>query len=304
MNPGPPSVDRDHPPDVRTVRLADGRTLAYAEYGDARGAPVLFFHGLPSSRLMHPDAEVSRTLGVRVIVPDRPGFGRSDPKPGRRLLDWPDDVKELCDALGIAELALVGPSGGGPFVAACAARLPSRVRHAAIVGGSGPLDAPHALDGAALERRVGYWLARHAPPLLRLAIRSRPNPNRDPEGFFRSYTRHNPPSDQALLAEPAVRAMFLSSYREGTRQGTEAFAHEVELVARPWGFSLGDIAVPTTLWHGTADTSTPVTMARALAAAIPGAELRLLQGEGHLVFLSHWRDIVLDLLSSGASRAP
>jgi pimeloyl-ACP methyl ester carboxylesterase len=283
--------------DVSRLRLADGRTLAYAEYGDPSGQPVLFFHGIPSSRLMHPDADISKQLGVRLIAPDRPGFGRSDPKPGRTLLDWTYDVEALADSLSLGQFTVVGPSGGGPFVAACAARLSSRIKRAAIVGGSGPVDAPSALAGAAFERRAGYWLARHAPMLLRLAIRMRPDPHRDPERFFDSYTRHNPPCDQELFRRPEIRAMFLASYREATRQGRSAFTHELELVANSWGFSLGDIDVPMTIWQGTADNMTPVGMGRALAEAIPRANLRLVPNEGHLIFLSHWREIAEDLIA-------
>jgi pimeloyl-ACP methyl ester carboxylesterase len=289
-----PRTDTDEP---RLLRLRDGRALAFAEYGDPKGAPVIFFHGLPSCRLMHPDAGTSRALGVRVLVADRPGFGRSDPKPGRSLLDWANDVAELADALELRQFALAGPSGGGPFVAACASKLASRITRAAILGGSGPLDAPGALAGITLERRVGYGLARHAPALLRLALRWRGDPRRDPERFFASYTRHNPPADQALLARPEVRAMFLASYAEATRQGLGAFAWEVELVARPWGFRLEDLRVPIVIWHGADDHLTPVGMAQAQARAIPHATLRILPGEGHLFFLSRWEEIVSELLA-------
>ena len=288
--------NRDMP---RQVTLRDGRVLVYAEHGDPLGIPIFFFHGLPSCRLMHPDPEVSRSLGVRLLTADRPGFGRSDPKPGRTLLDWADDVSDLADSLGIRRFAVAGPSGGGPFVAACAYRLASRVTRAAILGGSGPVDAPGALAGMAPERRIGYWVARHAPALLPLAVRWRGDPRRDPEKFFASYTRHNPPSDQELLARPEVRHMFLASYGEATRQGIGAFAHELRLVSRSWGFRLGDIRVPVTLWHGGADNSTPVGMAMAMAEAIPHASLRILPGEGHLIFLTHWKEIVEDLLAAG-----
>jgi pimeloyl-ACP methyl ester carboxylesterase len=91
--------------------------------------------------------------------------------------------------------------------------------------------------------------------------------------------------------------MFLATYREATRQGLDAFAHELELVAKPWGFSLQEVFVPTTIWHGTADNSTPIGMGQALAQTIPNATLRLLRNEGHLIFLSHWRAIAEDLIA-------
>lgn len=294
------------PPDdpvvpTSSVCLRDGRALAYAEYGDVPGTPVFFFHGLPSCRLMHPDADICRALGVRLITADRPGFGRSDPKPGRTLLDWAGDVSELADHLGIEYFAAAGTSGGGPFLAACAFKLGARITRAAIVGGSGPLDDRAVLAGVARERRIGYLLARHAPFLLRLVMRWRGDPRRNPQRFFGRYTRHNPPADQAILQRPDVRAMFLASYAEATRQGIDAFAHEVELAARPWGFPLQEIQVPVTLWHGELDNSTPLGMAQAMAAAIPDATLRIIPGEGHLIFLTRWHEIVSDLLRTRAT---
>ncbi|MBU1879209.1 MAG: alpha/beta hydrolase, partial [Chloroflexi bacterium] len=120
------------------ILLPDGRRLSYAEYGDPAGAPVFLFRGTPSSRLAcHPDDTIATDLGARVIVTERPGFGRSDFQPGRTLLDWPADVVALADALGLDRFAIVGTSGGGPHAAACAYRIPQRLTLAAIVSGVG-----------------------------------------------------------------------------------------------------------------------------------------------------------------------
>ena len=87
----------------QTLKLKDGRTLGFAQYGDLEGKPVLEFHGNPSSRLgSRLFDEAARRMGVCVIGVDRPGMGLSDGKPHRKLLDWPDDVVELADR----------PSGG------------------------------------------------------------------------------------------------------------------------------------------------------------------------------------------------
>jgi pimeloyl-ACP methyl ester carboxylesterase len=281
--------------DPSVVRLRDGRALAYAEYGDPRGTPVLYFHGDPSCRLMHPDPGVSRSLGIRLLTIDRPGFGRSDPKPGRSLLDWADDVVEFADALALPRFAVAGASGGGPFVAACAYMLPERITRAAILGGAGPVEAG-SFAGMALERRAGYWMARHAPTLLRLSIQWARDPRRNPERFLVRYTHHNPAADQALLRRPEIRAMFVETYQEATRQGIGAFVWEVCLAARPWGFRLADIRVPVAIWHGSLDNSTPLGMAQAMARSIPDSSLHILPGEGHLFFLSRWNEIGEDLL--------
>src|SRR4051794_36511529 len=118
--------------------------MAYAEWGDPEGWPVLGCHGSPSSRLERhvEDAEDYRRWGVRLIVPDRPGFGLSDPQPGRRVLDWPDDVRELVDDLGIERFAVLSLSGGAAYALACASVLGQRVRAVGVLGGAPPPDVP------------------------------------------------------------------------------------------------------------------------------------------------------------------
>ena len=119
----------------RTIRLRDGRALAYAEYGDPNGRPVFYFHGFPSCHLEISLADgTAKRLGVRLIALDRPGFGESDFKEGRTIPDWADDVKEAAEQLGITRFAVMGVSGGGPYSASCAAKLSSLISRAAIVG--------------------------------------------------------------------------------------------------------------------------------------------------------------------------
>ena len=96
-----------------TLTLKDGRKLGYLDVGKAGGAVVFHFHGHGSSRLealMLEDA--AHRLGLRVIALDRPGIGYSDPKDGDRLLDWPADVAEAADQLGIETFAVQGMSAG------------------------------------------------------------------------------------------------------------------------------------------------------------------------------------------------
>ena len=118
----------------KTIRLPDGRQLGYAEYGDPKGMPLLFFHGTPGSRLRlsHIDP-LARDLGVRVVAPERPGFGLSDFQPKRTLLDWVHDVEVLADRLRLEHFATMGISSGGPYVAATAYKLPDRVTKAALI---------------------------------------------------------------------------------------------------------------------------------------------------------------------------
>src|SRR5260370_37285137 len=107
------------------VRLPDSRRLACEEYGEPDGDPVFFLHGTPGSRLgPRPRAIVLYQLGVRLIAFDRPGYGQSDPQPGRTVADVASDVSAIADYLELDHFAVIGRSGADPHALACAARLP------------------------------------------------------------------------------------------------------------------------------------------------------------------------------------
>ena len=97
------------------IKLKDGRNLGYADLGDPKGTPLFHFHGYPGSRLEATlVADLIKGKGIRFIAVDRPGMGLSDFKKKRTILDWPDDVVELAEALGYDKFAVQGISGGGP----------------------------------------------------------------------------------------------------------------------------------------------------------------------------------------------
>src|SRR3954454_24933753 len=128
-------------PPLSTIALPDGRTLAYAEWGDPQGRPVISCHGTPGCRLnRHPNQELVRSTGARVITFDRPGYGQSTRRPGRAVVDVVEDVARLADHLGLEDFAVVGGSGGGPHALAVAALLAGRVTRAASVVGVAPYD--------------------------------------------------------------------------------------------------------------------------------------------------------------------
>jgi pimeloyl-ACP methyl ester carboxylesterase len=275
------------------ITLSDGRTLGFAEYGDLSGRPVLFFPGTPSGRLFHhPDESIALSLGARIITIDRPGFGLSDFQPGRSLLDWPADVVQLVDALGIHRFSVVGISGGGPYVAACVFEIPQRLATACIVSGVGPLDWPGATAGLPRARRLGAALATHTPRLVRPFLWLASNPRRNAERFFDQISAQSAPVDREILARPEVREMLIENWVESNRRGLRGYAQEAVIFCRPWGFPLGDLTMQVQLWQGTADAVTPSNIVRRVKQAIPDCQARFLRDEGHFLLFDHWAEIL------------
>src|SRR5256886_13148254 len=95
------------------VQLESGAVVAFEEYGDPNGVPVIFCHGWPSSRTMaRLTDEPARDLGIRIISPDRPGISRSSLQPNRKLADWPRVIERVLDHVGIGEFRALAISGG------------------------------------------------------------------------------------------------------------------------------------------------------------------------------------------------
>jgi pimeloyl-ACP methyl ester carboxylesterase len=265
------------------VRLRDGRRLGYSQRGTAGGAPVLDFHGNPGSRLSFWGADdVVRSRDVRVISVDRPGIGLSDPRPGRRVADWPNDVADLADALGLDVFSVMGHSVGAAYAAACAHALPDRVRAAALVSPIIPLDSPRAIGELG---KPGQWmLARDRPRALRVLIRALFLLARlAPTLARRTFGAKSTPAEKAISSRPDVMRRALDSARESTRQGARGLVDDMRVAMRPWGFDPAQIRVPLMVWQGDQDSSIPEAWGYWWADTVPGARLERRPGEGHLL---------------------
>lgn len=283
--------------DSQRITLRDGRQLGFAEYGKPDGLPLMLFHGTPGSRLLTflERAEWIQRLGFRVLTPERPGCGLSDPAPKRNIGDWADDVAELADQLGLDRFHVAGGSGGGAFALACALRLPNRVRSATLICSGSPPQFLRNSKDMHKGNRVAFFLARNAPPLLRLlkvlmarGIRKWHEPKNDAEKtkmlarkqkMLARMCEWDRRTAEARGDDP--RAML--QIKEAFRQGSAGPYHDMMLVSHAWGLDIHTNKVPVFLWHGTADNFVPVSSARAFAQHIPHCEAHFIEGAGHML---------------------
>jgi len=276
-----------------SVTLHDGRLLAYAEWGDPVGRPVVMFHGNPATRLQCPDADGSTAAGVRLITVDRPGFGGSTPRPGRTLLSWVDDYAEFRALIGLPPCPVMGWSAGGPYALACAYALPGVVTSVGVAGSVGPIDeVPDAYGDEMLRRatlvRTDRAAAEAATTERWAAFVADPVSAYD-GWFFNSPTPDGP--DQRLYARPDVREAMDEWARDAARQGTAGVVSDSMVFLQPWGFSVADIACDAAVWVG---DQAPADRLESdyLAATIPGATYVIYPGDGHLLTLPRWGEML------------
>ena len=275
------------------ITTPGGHVLAVRDLGEPDAPPVIFHHGFMACRLTGRPAAAARLITI-----DRPGIGASTARPGRTLLDWPDDAATTADQLGLDRFAVLGHSAGGPYAAACAVKLGDRVTRLGIACGFAPFDRPGATEGMNPRMAKAVPALRRAPWLARVVTQPLPRQYRkDPAAAFdRQFGRDLPDCDRAALKNPDVLSPLLEAAVEATRQGAGPLAAEMRILfTSPWGFAPHEIRTPTHLWYGDQDTLTPLTAGRYLQQEIPGAELTVFSGEGHLAAFTNWDHITAAL---------
>jgi pimeloyl-ACP methyl ester carboxylesterase len=284
--------------------LADGRRLAYAEWGDPGGTPLFLFHGTPSSRLFCPDEAATHLRGVRLITPDRPGIGGSDALAARRIGDWPSDVIGLADALHIDRFAVVGWSAGGIYAAACAALIPARLTAAGVVSTRhlsefNFVERPQAYQELDADDRATYDLAQKDPAAAAdLAAQQS-------AGWIASIREHpesfvdlaaQPEGDRWFFADETRTKPFYAALSEAVRQGVDGFRWELIDGWFPWGFRVDEIPMRVHLWHGEQDLRIARQHIDFAANRIPDCVLTTWPDVGHFGITKYWGD-VLDALT-------
>lgn len=238
---------------------------------------------------------------MRLIAPDRPGYGHSTFARDRTLRDWVDDVTALVDQLGIDAFTIVAHSGGAPHALACARFMPERVRGVALCGGAGQWAQRGSEAGMTPPLRFAVHLARSRPglawlPFAGMSWFGRRWPARTAAGMRAIAPR----PDRSILSEELVGNTVRQAMATAPSTQARACGCDVALITADWGFRLEDISVPVTVWHGDADTWIPPRQAEAVAQAIPSATLRLLPGAGHFFYVEQMAPILRSLTSEAA----
>ncbi|HET6775252.1 MAG TPA: alpha/beta hydrolase [Acidimicrobiales bacterium] len=300
--PPPPTATPSH-----TVPLGGGRAMAVDEVGDPAGAPVVYLHGTPDSRLArHPDDGLAAVAGVRLLAIDRPGYGGSSPPPHPPAWspEWPaavaGDVAQVLDARGVERCAVLAWSGGALTGLALAAGLPGRVAGLGVVAGLVPRQAYDDPEvRAAAEARVGMVELADVVAPGELGVEVAPTLAPFPCDLALAaehQAEHRSAADAAELATvPGGAERMAHALVEAVRPGLAGVAADAEAQARPLAVDLAAVACPVHLWYGTADVVTPPAFGRWYAARLPGASLAVVEGAAHYLAFTAWPDLLATL---------
>lgn len=289
-------------------KLKDGRNLNFAEFGDPNGKPIFYFHGQNSSnqeiRLFIGETKL---VNCRIIAVNRPGINLSD-FVKYTILDYPDDIIELADSMNIEKFAVLGGSGGAPFVCACAYKIPDRVTICGIVSGLAPIE--FGIEEMEKKKRTELFLARRMNWLFKMLLFAQRSVLKKVEKkteeeileFFTKMAEKSgaSESDKKILLNPNNTRIILNLMSEALFS-IKGVAHVTRLYSKSWGFDLKDIlkTVKFFLWHGEQDKSVPVSMARKFCQNLPNCTGKFIEGEGHFsTFVNHFEEIINTLIGT------
>ena len=277
---------------VLYMETAGGRRIAFYEYGDAQGIPVIFCHGTGShvhGMLLHRPAKRN---GYRIIVPDRPGIGLSDFDPKRKLLDGADDIAGLADHLGIKRFGIMGISGGGPTLLASAYKLKDRLMFVVDLAGAVPLYTdPEALKQLGAMDRFYAKVGAHLPlwlfqiPFSLLGFQQKVLKN--PQAFVKMMRSSMCEADMELFGNADLQYLFMRDFQELFRQGAKGAAFDAQLIYLPWGFEIREIKIHVDIHQGSEDKWIPPYFSQYLARTLPDATLHMIPGQGHFYHMAY-----------------
>lgn len=290
---------RADPTHCATLRLAGGRRLSYAITGPEDGLPVLYCHGAIGSPLGGSiDLQaITSELGVRHVAVNRPGIAASDRAPGRTVLGFAEDVRELVDTLSLERFAVAGVSAGGPYALAIARELNRRVDRVALCSSLSPLCAPHQVPGMDRRIRIALSVLARAPATWgRVGDAVLPLIRRHPGVIAKVIAAHAARCERERVQEPAEQAAASSSFLDAAAFGVGGMIDDYVVACRDWGFSLGEVEAEVHLWHGVRDPLVPIEHALQLAITLPRCRVFFDPDEGHHFFRSRLRTILAVLI--------
>ena len=272
--------------DTQFLKLPDGRTLCYSIYGPEDGIPIIANHGSPGSRIAMEES-IYQEYNLKIIIPDRPGYGQSTWNPQSSFKSWADDIERLMDHLSIQTAHISGTSGGGAFAIASAAYTPQRFSSLSLISSVAPPQADGYKKRMDFRNRQGYWLVKYAPFLARIACNSLAKSLlNNPEKAFHQMKKQFSDFDKRILDQAFEngRIEFLTyHFQEAYRNGVEGHLRDILLMGANWDIPFQDIKCPAYLWHGEKDILSPVEGAKALEKWLPSAQLHVFPNAGHLL---------------------
>lgn len=283
------------------IVLNDGRQLCYKEYGDPNGIPLIHCHSVVGCReeIPYHGAQIAKVKGIRLIVPDRPGFGQSDSVKHFSFVTWVEDLKQLLDSLHIQSCYVMGYLMGAVYACASALLLPDRVKHLTLISFGVIPETKEDFAEMTPLYRVANKMARDFPTVHEVMISlMRRSILHSADKYFKELLATSASGDMTLFAKAGFKERMFAIVTESFKQGSKGCAKEITnaMSKNGWGYNVEDIITPVTMWNGQQDAHFPYILSQKLAKKFQHVTTHSFPDQGHFLFYSHGEQIFEQIL--------
>ena len=240
------------------VQYKAGNALAYSEYGDRDGYPILIQHGLIASISDYHLFDRLIAAGRRLICIARPGYGESSTYQMENMAEWGEIISVLVDDLALVQFDILGMSSGAPYSYAIGYKLPDKARNIYIFSGT-----PALYDDRVLE----FW----PYPVTRNA----------------SITEMEQVAKDVFFSNVTKEDRLRDDIRDSMMNDCFGIAQDLRIRCMDWGFTLAEVRQMVYMEHSKTDHEVPFITAEMTAKLIPNCRLGTREGK-------HFSDEALD----------
>jgi len=287
------------PDDKQFITLPDGRSLCYVDVGDKNGIPVLLCHGNYGCRKeRYPDDRIATELGIRLIVPDRPGFGLSTKIQTQTGLEWSDDFNYLLDYLGIKKLHLLSTGTGSYFALSCADKYPDKITGLTLVNSIAPFKSINEFQGIIRHEKLSYAMARYTPSLYKRFVElSYLGFNKNFDWYFNSVKTYGRKNNKEYLNDETLATFIKDKVFTAFENSVAGCIQETILLANQWEIDLTSIKTKVDIYHGGNQVAIPLSMSKRLDSFLPNSQYHYLPDQGYYFIYLEWRSLLKSIKS-------
>lgn len=269
---------------TKFIKTKRNLKLAYTEFGDPKGKPLIYIHGYLGSGIVMKSVDTqAKKLGIKIIAIDRPGHGFSDYYKSDSLLDISNDINDLIQQLKIEKCQLLGSSAGGVYSLACVYKLNEYIEKVHLIAPLGPMckninnnwKVKLFLELPAKNKLLGHFLL----------------------GILRFLILHVSQKVMSITKlffskeEESKLDIVVPSVKRGLKQGIKATLNDSELLTKPWRIKFNEIKTKVHIWYGDNDSLLQKEHQKNLHKNLPNSKL-FSDVNGHFLHLESLEKII------------
>lgn len=237
--------------------LEDGRQVSYFDSGGNSESIIVHCHGMFTSRLDPLDPNAFHNTNTRLIIPDRPGYGLSDPLPNHTITDWVDDLLQLMDGLAVDRFTLLAADFSSAYALAVASLAPDRVNNIILLEGATPVNRDVAKYETAIPvyYKTIFFAAQKIPKVVHKATYvAYALFSKDPEKALERFVGIIGEDNAQTIRKPSIFPKMVTAIVEAQRQGIHSIICNQMLMFTDWGITFESVRCPVLMIVGEGDS--------------------------------------------------